>query len=421
MLNSIIDLLCFTLETMKDVIFISALIGRKFRDMRHPIIGTAAYLILGNTVSLIFPNAFGWLALCLLSYLMLLYIMKTRYFYVLMAYILEYLYAAFLEDIIIMGMTRLGANNETYLSISCAVFSFLISVALCRYAPMNHVFQTFMGGSGIIKFLSIHLYVVFMIETGLYKFSTIDTSVYIPVISCFAVVVILSDIIILGQQRTIGKQQHDLECFKTYQPMMADLIKDLRSKQHDFDNHLTAVRMLPYTYRDYESLKNALINYSDNMVSEYRESELLRINLSVVAGFIYSKMINAEKNGKTLNVIVRQHTLKSCMPEYEIIRILGILIDNALEAGDAPGSATLSLDSSQNQIIISTMNKGPVLSSDLRRNMFTYGYTTKTIDKQHHGYGLPNMKKLVDEYEGKICLDNRTISGQNYICFEVTV
>lgn len=52
--NSIIDLLCFTLETMKDVIFISALIGRKFRDMRHPIIGTAAYLILGNTVSLIF-------------------------------------------------------------------------------------------------------------------------------------------------------------------------------------------------------------------------------------------------------------------------------------------------------------------------------------------------------------------------------
>ena len=65
MLNSIIDLLCFTLETMKDVIFISALIGRKFRDMRHPIIGTAAYLILGNTVSLIFPNAFGWLALCL--------------------------------------------------------------------------------------------------------------------------------------------------------------------------------------------------------------------------------------------------------------------------------------------------------------------------------------------------------------------
>ena len=191
---------------MKDVIFISALIGRKFRDMRHPIIGMAAYLILGNAVSLIFPNAFGWLALCLLSYLMLLYIMKTRYFYVLMAYILEYLYAAFLEDIIIMGMTRLGVNKEIYLSISCAVFSFLISVALCRYAPMNRVFQTFMGGSGIIKFLSIHLYVVYMIETGLYKFSFIDTSVYIPVISCFAVVVILSDIIILGQQRTIGKQ-----------------------------------------------------------------------------------------------------------------------------------------------------------------------------------------------------------------------
>lgn len=60
--------------------------------------------------------------------------------------------------------------------------------------------------------------------------------------------------------------------------------------------------------------------------------DLLKINLSVVAGFVYSKITEAQKDQKELVVQVASRDLKSRMPEYELIRIIGILIDNALES-----------------------------------------------------------------------------------------
>ena len=53
--------------------------------------------------------------------------------------------------------------------------------------------------------------------------------------------------------------------------------------------------------------------------------------------------------------------------------------------------------------------------------MFSTGYTTKTSDKEQHGYGLSNLKKLADQYNGEICLDNQIIDGYTYIHFDVRV
>ena len=143
--------------------------------------------------------------------------------------------------------------------------------------------------------------------------------------------------------------------------------------------------------------------------------DLLKINLSVVAGFVYSKITEAQKDQKELVVQVASRDLKSRMPEYELIRIIGILIDNALESTAQFGTAYLYLDSRQNQIEIRTRNKGSVKTNEFRQNMFSPGYTTKT------GYGLYNLKKLTDKYNGKIYLDTVNTDQGDYIQFDVIV
>ena len=50
--------------------------------------------------------------------------------------------------------------------------------------------------------------------------------------------------------------------------------------------------------------------------------DLLKINLSVVAGFVYSKITEAQKDQKELVVQVASRDLKSRMPEYELISII---------------------------------------------------------------------------------------------------
>lgn len=109
------------------------------------------------------------------------------------------------------------------------------------------------------------------------------------------------------------------------------------------------------------------------------------------------------------------------MPEYELIRVIGVLVDNALEAVKQGESVSLHIDSKENRITITTINEGPELSPDLRQKMFSRGYTTKTEDRSSHGLGLPNLKKLVDQYDGRICMDNSYNSGRTFIRIEVTV
>lgn len=149
--------------------------------------------------------------------------------------------------------------------------------------------------------------------------------------------------------------------------------------------------------------------------------DLLKINLSVVAGFVYSKITEAQKDQKELVVQVASRDLKSRMPEYELIRIIGILIDNALKSTAPFGTAYLYLDSRQNQIEIKTRNKGSVKTNEFRQNMFSPGYTTKTGDRHGHGYGLYNLKKLTDKYNGKIYLDTVNTDQGDYIQFDVIV
>jgi len=64
---------------------------------------------------------------------------------------------------------------------------------------------------------------------------------------------------------------------------------------------------------------------------------------------------------------------------------------------------------------------GGEISSELRKKMFVRGYSTKTSAevRTSRGQGLPNLKKLVDHYNGKIYLDNETFHEHTWICFTV--
>ena len=70
--------------------------------------------------------------------------------------------------------------------------------------------------------------------------------------------------------------------------------------------------MIFYCYfKHYDSLVSALVDYSANIVSDYRDTELLKINMPIVAGFIQSKMIIADRLGIMLDITIKNHDLVS--------------------------------------------------------------------------------------------------------------
>lgn len=416
-----VDFCCFVLEIITDLLFVSAILNIPLKKACHPIIYPFSYFIVGELLTYLIPGLLGWILLSIASFYMYKCVFRTSWFNTLIIYIMTESFILAVQNLYTVATNHLNITNINIIAISGSIFTLIVIWCIHYFAPVDKLYNKFMQGSKFTKFLLIHVFMIFEIELGIRKYSNIDTIVVLPLITSFAVIIIITDIIILRQQQTISKQQHDLENYTTYQPMMSELINDIRSKQHDFNNEIAAIRMLPFSYKDYDSLRDALINCSDLVISEYKEADLLKINLTVVAGFIHSKIIQADKIGKQINVTIHEHTLKSQMPEYELIRVIGILVDNALEAISQGDSISLHLASKENKITITTLNEGPQLTQELRHNMFTRGYTTKTVDRKHHGQGLPNLKKLVDQYDGRIYIENSYNVGKTFVKIEVVV
>ena len=53
--------------------------------------------------------------------------------------------------------------------------------------------------------------------------------------------------------------------------------------------------------------------------------------------------------------------------------------------------------------------------------MFDLGYSTKSKYANTRGYGLYNLKRIVDRHKGKLITKNSTIEGKNYITIGIVI
>ena len=53
----------------------------------------------------------------------------------------------------------------------------------------------------------------------------------------------------------------------------------------------------------------------------------------------------------------------------------------------------------------------------LLSHIFKSGYSTKSING--HGYGLSNIKRIVNNHDGVIGVQNESINEENYVVFSV--
>lgn len=412
----------YLFECCMDLFLIHSFLGKKWKDLcTIRLLLLPAISLLNHILSELFPNVFGWFIafpICLITYCIIL---KAKISDCLFAFMLSFTLYGLTEGIAVVCMPKNTSSlNSSFIELIGTGIIALIFIAL-SLLPLHRFYNYVSKGNLTFKLILSYACLLFMVAVAISKVDSIDALVVLPMTVTFMVILLLADIMVLNQQRTITIQQQDIKDYQTYEPMAHDLISDILGKQHDFNNQMNAIRMLPYTYKDYDSLSEAIANYSTFLEEEFNESELLKINLPVVAGFVFSKIKEAEQKGRLISVKIKNRSLITPVPEYDLIRILGILIDNAIEATEPGHTFSLILDSKNEHIRFQTKNEGGEISSELRKKMFVRGYSTKTSAEVRttRGQGLPNLKELVDHYNGKIYLDNETFHEHTWICFTV--
>lgn len=220
------------------------------------------------------------------------------------------------------------------------------------------------------------------------------------------------------------KQPEQLKRMKTYEeylPIVEGLIEQVRIRQHDYHNKLQSIHALAYVYEDFESLKGALLETTEHDMLPDFEMNLLKLNMHLVSGFLFSKIRQADKEGKELHLDIEQYVIRTACTEYEVIEYLGILIDNAIEATNEGETIFAKIGSQDDKAVFEIKNPGPHLTPEFCKNIFKKGYSTKKDGEGCHGIGLYKLNRMVKEYDGKLILENVEVDQKEYISFELRI
>ncbi len=215
----------------------------------------------------------------------------------------------------------------------------------------------------------------------------------------------------------IRNQEKELKMYQLYIQPMEELVKEIRARQHEFDNHINAILNMHLTVDNYEELVEKQSQY----ILEIRRDSaskflpLLRISDKVLAGFLYSKIVSSPENVDT-DVEVRNWQILSRISEHSLIEIVGVLVDNAYEAVmEKGGKVKIFLDSQEDKMVFEILNEYRRLPFEELGRFFENGYTTKDAKTSKRGIGLARVKSLIKKADGEITVAQEIIEEKNYI------
>ena len=125
------------------------------------------------------------------------------------------------------------------------------------------------------------------------------------------------------------EKQAELEAYKTYSAAFSDLITQIRARQHEFDNHISALCNLHYICKDYDELVSEQSKYAKDVISNNRFHRLLVSGNPVIAGFLYGKLSSIQEQGIEVTYTFHISEFTSKIPVYLVVELIGNLLKNA--------------------------------------------------------------------------------------------
>lgn len=264
--------------------------------------------------------------------------------------------------------------------------------------------------------VSVYLIVDFLVS-GTFDYRIFTMFVLLTVVEIWGIIDWRRNYLLMQQKES------ELKLYQHYIRPLEELVKEIRAKQHEFDNHVNAILNMHLTVNDYEELVARQSAYITEVLRDddsRRYLPLLRISDKVLAGFLYSKIVRAPSYVKT-EVEVKSLEIISGISEHHLIEIVGTLVDNAYEAcTEEMNRVVMELDSEDDRLVFLIKNQVQDMKLRNIHRFFEKGYSTKK-DAKRHGLGLYNAKMLIERYHGDIVVSMEKVEGADFICIKVVV
>ncbi len=226
----------------------------------------------------------------------------------------------------------------------------------------------------------------------------------------------------LANYSILKRQEEELKIYKLYIHPLEELTKDIRARQHEFDNHMNAILNMHVTIDNYDELVAAQSAYCKEIYEAKGVSTpaLLRISDKILAGFLYSKILGTPSYTKVEIQVLSQRIITS-VSEHNLVEILGTLVDNAFEAATPQlPLVEMVLDSREDKLIFMIRNQVQGLTMGDISRFFQKGYTTKD-NRECRGLGLYQANMIAQQFGGEITVELTDGEESQEICFRVEI
>ena len=291
-------------------------------------------------------------------------------------------------------------SPTTYLILLTCIMPILIYLLSTNKFIKNIKFSNLFSKYKSINIIILNLFVFFLFIKVLMGNKLMNTKIIIPITILGLILIGINCYFYVYLYKTLNEKKKS-EIKTSFNPLINDLMGKLKANEHEYKNHLNTIWSIAQVTNQ-EEIKEKLQEYISNIVDDTEEfSMLLNVENTIIKAVLYNKGQRAEKLGVKYTYNVKSNLKNISLDNSELTVILSNLLNNAIEATSMIKKKELEVfideDNKYYSINVKNRTEGVKLS-DLS-NIFKMGYSTKG---EGRGYGLYNVKNIVDKYKGKI-------------------
>lgn len=380
------------------------------------------FLLLGQWIGIIYLLAsafiyFFWLSKGVLT---LIHICFVVIFGILTDNLTQYVMRPFPDDV-------LPGNLEHY-----CVFIILFIASILIYQVLSRKIYQFFGEEKpayiFVLFIALLTMSTFYINIYLTEFLSKDTLLKFNIITqltYFGIVcsVLYITVMILKKQNHFRKVEFEAAQFTDYMNSLELINNDMQKFRHDYANILFTMQGY-IEINDFEGLKKYFKKHifsaeEDTLKRNQRLANLSNLQIIGIKGLILTKTLQAEKEGIEVDIEIPGIIDEISMNVIDISRILGIFLDNAIEANSQVNDhkeINIAIYESMSDSIIIIIENTINGDSPKVEQIFTDGFSTKGANR---GKGLSTVKNIINQYPN-VCLNTSLHEGFFSQVIEVT-
>lgn len=209
-------------------------------------------------------------------------------------------------------------------------------------------------------------------------------------------VIVFTNVYILLNKRKVSKIEEDKKCLEEKNKNLLEVTDNMRCFKHDFNNIIQAID--GYIYLD--DMKSLQV-YFKSLLDECNHIKVVdSINCKIIenpaiCGVLLNKYRVAEENNIEMNIDLLASLKELEEKSYVVSRMLGILLDNAIEATKECEEKLINFevikDFKNNKLVITIENTYENKDVDTCK-IFEKNYTTK---KGNTGLGLWKIQDIL--------------------------